>query len=309
MSIVAVGVISIASQPPAPGPIERSYGEEHPGRTESNHGPHIESAAREEQARDREEAAALNRRITRATVASAVAAVAMVFIGILQLFSMRRQAAAMDEQVSRMERALESSNRGVVAAEDNAKAAIAAARAAQANTDALISAERSWLTVEASEDPAFEDIGPERVGVDIVIQYRNWGKQLPAWVNRRRTVVDLIDFPGGIPVSSNDTRLAPKKLDGGFPEQEVPPGPGQPAFRYRRKVTVAEYRSLLAGKSALMLHGALGYRDIFGQQRPTPFCWIYFVKEATRVPEGTEPPPRKLEWGRFAGPTPDWGKA
>ncbi|HYL77426.1 MAG TPA: hypothetical protein VEU96_24645 [Bryobacteraceae bacterium] len=171
------------------------------------------------------------------TISSALATLAIAFLGYFQW-------RAMDRQAEYMRHALKATSKAAGAARDSAKA--------------VMSGERARLMV----DQVTADFD------HVTLTFTNYGRT-PARLTEFR-----FDF-----ISTSAESVWPidySQVTGGYiPPINLPPQKSTPIYEAKLNftglVTDVQREEIYAGKLFLHFYGILSYRDIFGEQRHTPF--------------------------------------
>jgi hypothetical protein len=154
-------------------------------------------------------------------------------------------------------------------------------------TNALISGNRSWVTVEVEKVPGVGGlmdghgiemgVGPvrtESTGFRARITCRNDGKT-PAWITKKQAALDIVDV---IPETPDWTRTTTIQE---APEQLLVGQVGKPTDE-----TLYSKRGRALGKMTI-LYGLVTYRDSFGENKITSFG--YYVRDDGSLERLTNP--------------------
>jgi hypothetical protein len=206
---------------------------------------------------------------------SAIATVVIMMLTAFYAVYARRQWKVMEGQLEQMASTSEQTERLITEAQKSADAADLNARAAKANADALVNAERAWLTVK---------VGVIFIGEMefryIPVPVKNSGRT-PARAVRMLTTSKLVAFPedgwgkpGELPESftmgdPTHTMVVSKR------DFVIPPG-GE--FLMYGLILPDEWKKIQDREVSLYVYGYVKYLDtIEGREHKTCFCELYWV--------------------------------
>lgn len=191
--------------------------------------------------------------------------------------------------------------RAVMEAKASADAAMTSAIATKASTDAMLLRMRPRMYVQPERKPMFQlkncTSGELETWLYVDVHYWNLGGS-PAWVDAERTDFEFI------PATATDTDVpGPPSPSLTFDVQPVVEARDSfPAQANSLMVSPEQFAGLRHGTLNLLVHGAIGYRDLLGDYHTTMYCWIYRYLGSERDRDDPNPP-QDPSWGLMRGPS------
>jgi hypothetical protein len=157
------------------------------------------------------------------------------------------------------------------------RAAASAETAATVASQSLEIGERAYITVDSDSSPSFSQFGPDKQ-VILRIQYVNTGHSPATAVimGVQKVIVSEDDPEKHVKkVVIDAKKLSSQIHKGGVSEGVIPPGKSGFGSGIGDLVSAGDFRKVMEGKLFLGVHGEIFYKDVFGKDRSTEYCFVF----------------------------------